>query len=1334
MRDKLCLNGFWDFSCGDDLSMLPTGWESVQIVVPSPFNVNKFAQGYGKSTAGEEYFVSGGDFRLFPEYPLHWDAAKVGFYRRSVFVPEESRGKRLFLRFEAVAFRSAFWLNGQKIAQDTEAFLPIEIEVTDFVVYGADNELIVGTEVASAMKYKDENNRNRLDYPQGSFWGDQVAGIWQDVWLLERPVEYISDVFAVTDVADNLLKVRCAYVGGEGLSIGLDLDSRSISAPVACDNTGEATILWKYDDGDVNLWDIESPNLYMLKASLYKDGVLVDETEIRIGFRSFTAQGDKFFLNGRPINLRNDSWHYMGYSVQTEEFAREYYRMARDANVNIIRLHAQPFPSFYFDIADEMGMLLVSESGIWASHCDFSYNPDFFENSKKHLRRLILRDRNHPSVVMWSPENECIPAYKVCGSKFIRDVADLEDKLYDLTTVIAPLDDSRLISCDGSGDLNGRLPINSLHYPGYDCPTHREKPITIGEMGSMYYSTPENVCMEHGEMVLESFNGRLTAVGQDAYRNLIGQRKWAAQICVFNLLWYGLAPLPFEEQSFAYEDYTAPGIKPKRLTPYLRTINAGASKSLPSYIPNPVFNFTKDAYIPTRFFVENAPVSGYSGEAAEFPFVIFNDGENSLSLSIRVTLEGHGELGISRVFALESCTFVEDVLRLAMPKDVTGLGRLVFELLSDNDTIFSETLPFVLHSREALMKEWESLGIACLTGDDEADDSTPAIDCRVTASYESFANKGFHRHLFGQEQHIRLNKPTEGFYFSEYLSFGAKPLYFTGMGNAVAVSLLESGIPRILCGISLPSFTDDPEVLRLMISLGRHLKENCPVTPMPVYFYGDAESNAVAMLNEVRCAYKVIGQPELAKLLESKQDSVLIVDGKQNLDWLKAVHCGNFANVLVIGMEKAPNLFSYEFEVTRRKAFHLKNSAEGRGLGVYGNNLYGLGSGVEEVLSPALLRYKGCTDAIILGLPNVDWRMWNHNAEYLKTVSIHKSEKADNSAYAALSRHEYAGSNIYFSQNSLSTQSRKVKNITTRLLSSLGCKIEMMENNDLDELLYGGLYSNRITGMLHKRMAGGEEITALNPGLNRIENGSAWKIIRSEGGMPEGAAAVFVYSPQDRTDLLLNPDTVDMSIKAEKGIKVYLNGTEIGEGAVFFITSIPFNPGWNTLTIKSPGQPMPDIRFKRINLKPLDLKFGVYECDMMLANMQKATIISQDQPNNLQDAIGGIDKCWRSSSDQRDGIDLGVEFASAVTCKAMFFIAAADNGRTIYLPYRFKILAGDTPDSLKEVYVSRYENDMYYREGKVFIRLDDVDAKIFKIVLTDNALKPLFVSGLKFLT
>lgn len=1337
MRKQICLNGFWDFSCepeatphGGELNRLPLQWETTQILVPSPYNVNNFAHGYPKTVNGENFYVSGGDFRLYPEYPLHWDDAKCGFYRRNIYIPEESRGKRFFLRFDAVAYKSVYYVNGKKIGEDTEAFLPIELEITDAVEYGKENELIVGTEVSSALKYRDDNGRTRLDYPQGSFWGDQIAGIWQDVWLCERPAEYVSDIFAVSDIHKKTLSIKYEYTGSAGMEIKFslsrwgdaDADEREIlNAP--CDG---AELVWQYSEGDVELWDIDNPALYILRARLYRDGTLSDETSVRIGFRTFEADGGRFLLNGFPIQLKNDSWHYMGYAVQTEQYARSYYRMAKDAYVNIIRLHAQPFPSFFYDIADEMGMLLVSESCIWASHCNFSYNPAFFDNSKRHLKRLILRDRNHPSVVMWSPENECIPAYKVCGSAFIKDVADLEDKLYDLTQIISPLDSSRLISCDGSGDLGGRLPINSLHYPGYECPTHREKPITIGEMGSMYYSTPDAVCMELGEKTLESFNGRLEAVALDSFRNLIGQRKWAAQVCVFNLIWYGLEPLPFEDRDIIYDDYTAPGIKPSRITPYLRTLNAGAQEDLPEYIPNPVFKLTRQAYMPVRFFVENAPSSVWSGEKVAFPFVLFNDSRHVKSLKIKAET-------IEKEYLLDACTFIEDVLNITMP-ETTGEYKLTLNLFENGSVISSETLELTVYSRLEMKEQWEALDIACLSEGDEIDVSKPAIDCRSDAPYASFMKSALIKRIFTNDTVVSFNKALDCRRFDEYLNFNAQPLFFNGMGMPMALSLMEAGVPRILCGIDLNKWEDEPLVWALRIRLGKLLKNNDINIPKSAYFFGEADGNAAAMLNEVRCEYEIIRKDQLLELLTHKQGRLLIADGKNDLKWLKAVGQNNFSKVLIMNLEKEPDLFSYEFKVSGRKSFHLNRTEKSLETGVYGNNLYGLGSGGEEALSFALLHYNKKNESVIWGVPDIDWRMWNNNAEYLKTVSILKSEKTDNSKYSALSCHKYAGSDIYFSQVSLSTQSRKAKNLTVRLLSSLGCAVAMAEVNELDDLLFTGLYGNKITGALCKPLAEGENAGGVNPGLNRIEKVGVWNIV-SEKRMVSGAMAVFAYSPQDRTDLLLNPDTVDMRVKAEKEVIFYLNGERQGQGCDFTVTSVTFNAGWNTLVFHCPeSQPMPDIRFKRTNLKRLDLKFGLYNGEIVAQNMQKAVLSSQDQPNNLQNAVSGNEKHWRASSDQHDGIDLGVSFTSPILCKAVYFNCSTGTGGERFTPYRFKLMAGDSEETLQEVYRSQFEHNMSFREGKVFIRLDDITASKFKIVLTDNALKPWIVSNLTFLS
>ncbi len=1344
MRSKTCLNGFWDFAPATrDDHALPTAWDAVKIQVPSPFNVNSFSHPYPKNTAGEEYLVQGGDFRLYPEYPVEWDSLSAGYYRRTLDIPALHGGERLFLHFDAVAFRSEYYLNGQKIGEFADGFMPYEVEITAFVHPG-ENELIVRAETVAELIYRDEEGKRRADYPHGSFWGGHIGGIWQDAWLIARPAAYVSDIFAVSDVYKKTLTVRYETVDAEGLTVRFALkrfgddtaaEREILAAP--CDGT---ELCWSWQDGDVALWELDAPALYTLTARLYDGERPVDETSVRIGFRTFTAEGDHFLLNGRPLRLKNDSWHYMGYSIQTPEYARAYYRMAKDAHVNIIRLHAQPFPSFFFDVADEEGMLLVSESCVWASHCIFSYNEEFFRHSREHVARWVRRDRNHPSVVMWSPENECIPAYKVCGSPAIRDVADLEAKLYDLTQVIPPLDDSRLISCDGSGDLGGRMPVNSLHYPGYGCPVppeRRDRPITIGEMGSMYFSTPDNVCMVDGQSALYSRNGRLTAVGRDAFHNLTGQRKWAGQVCVFNLIWYGLEPLPFTDRALTYDDYTAPGIKPSRITPYLRTLNAGGEDGLPEYIPNPVWELTRAAYTPIRFFFENEPSAVFAGEEATFPVTLFNDDATERALTITATLataDGQTTLG-SRAYTVAACTYTEDTWQIAVPSAGDATLTLTLTDSASGEELFAESRTLLVLDRAALTAEWNASGVALLHGDDADVTDRPVIDCRRAAPYGSFMKSRAVQHLFaadGEEMHFAHE--IGAYYFEEYLNFTATPLWFNGAGMPVALDLTPAGEARVLCGVDV-SDEQDPLLLLLRVKLARRLAAAQPATPATACLYGAADSPVAAMLDEIRCDYTLLDDDALKACLRQKQNGLLIVDGSRNTRLLEAVSANSFERVLVLGLTRTPDIFRNLFDVTDRRGFQLcPVTPDAATAGVYGNNLYGLGVGKEEALADRLLHYRaGATENILLGLPNVDWRMWNNNAENLKTVSLLRSEQADNSRFAALSHHRRAGSDFYFSQLALNTQSKKAKNLLVRLLSALGASVQLAQNDDLNELLFAGAYGVQVNRMLaHPPVA---DAVTLHPGLNRVEEGAAWRAVQNDRSLPACALAVFVYSPQDRTDLLLNPDTVDLNVSAERPLTLWLNGKQQGIGERFTVTSITLAAGWNTLLMAYEGGAMPELKFHRTNLKKLDLKFGLYDADLKPQNMQRATLSSADRPDGVERAIAGREQHWRASGDQRPGMDFEVAFPAPITARALYFSGSpSDFDRDVFTPYCFRLLAGDSPETMQEVFRAKFEDQMSYVNGRVFLRLDDVTARCFRLELTHNALKPWIISNLTFLS
>ncbi len=1042
MEKKICLNGLWDFSAkSDKVSVLPDAWEEEQIKVPSPYNINSFAGPREKNIRGDAYRVYGGDFRLYPEYPEGWESLTCGFYRRKVFVPLESVGKRLFLRFDGLSYHSAVYVNGRLAVEDMEGFLPVETEITSLVRFGEANEITVGAEKAKNLIYKDDAGRNRLDYPIGSFWGEHIGGIWQDVWLIERPETYVADVFAVTDAANGRLTLRYELSGEVDvcsdrveamLTDGEGRERRIVSDVPA---TGNGSLRWEYGEGEVELWEPESPALYTLTVRLVRKGTVFSENSTRIGFRTFTAGEDCFYLNGRPIKLVADAWHYMGYSVQTPEYARSYYRMAKEAGVNIIRLHAQPWPEFFYDIADEMGMLLICESAIWASHCNFSYGDFFFENCKKHLRRLILRDRNHPSIVLWSPENECVPAYHVCGSRYIKTTEELEDKIYDLILEIPTLDPSRLISCDGSGDLKGRLPVHSIHYPGYECPAPKGKPITIGEMGSMYYSTPDTLCLEHGEAPLRSMKERLKAVAADAYHNLMGERRWAAQICVFNLIWYGLQPYPFQERLLEYRDQMQPGIKPSRITPYLRTLNAGMEPEGPEFYPNPVYEMAKRAYAPVRFYLENLPESLWKGERLSRRLYLFHDRrEEGRYLLKALWQEKMGERTLLwKELSLSPCSVEE--LVLSIPEtDCLGKACLsvTLEELESAKTVWEEWRELEIYEKEALLPQAE-------------------VFQKEVIFYDSGEEAGKLPALFRPGEEIRFREPVPYRILPYEWYRNGSPLYFDGEGNVV-IALSKPGCGRLLSGVDLCRIPGT-EGIRLAASLagteGIRLAASPEETERPkeevlsgcVYLCEEEDGSLEESLRLAGCHFIKVTDPKEAETYSqcgTRETGALLILGRGRTHLQCAPEMQAFSRILIdVGTSGETGLPGVAWEPG--KIYHLVASEETEAkLGIYGLSLYGLERDREQALAEGTMRDTTGELEKLIYLPRIDWRMWNNDPEEIKTVSAYRSEQEEKSSLCVLGRKCLPGREIYYSALGTDPGIPKQRYLWERLLASFG--------------------------------------------------------------------------------------------------------------------------------------------------------------------------------------------------------------------------------------------------------------------------------------------------------
>jgi hypothetical protein len=644
-REDICLNGSWQFMpvelpAGfrqgiDNAPDLPgievNNWEKIKVRVPSPWNVNSFADNKGQ----------GGDFRTYPDYPKEWENIKIGWLQKKFPVPANWNGKHIVLHFDAVAGDAQILVNGKVAGHHFGIFLPFDVDVTGLIIPGKENEVSVG--IRKASLFDKTGPYGRRTYQAGSFWGQHIAGIWQDVYLEALPQVHITNVYIKPLVGAGQLEAEVAIKNEEDTNAEVTLDASALqcianrgksisdiavpvfslaSAPslrfpalkLNVPAHGEIKVVLSVDvNGQLKNWSPKEPNLYGLIVNATINGKTTDKKYTRFGWREITFDRNKVLLNGKPIILKGDSWHFLGIPQMTRRYAVSWFKAMRDANLNAVRLHAEPYPSFYLDVADEMGILVLDETAVWASDGGPKLNePAYWQDSRTHVSELILRDRNHPAIFGWSVSNEVMPI--VTG--VMRNPPGMRDtliKYYGIWRDICQnLDPSRpWISADGEDDGQGRFPSYVVHYGGptaMDRGKNSGKPWGVGEAGNAYYGTPEQVAETNGDRAYESFLGRMEGVAQDSYKILVAERERnAVYRSVFNMVWYGLKPLPLGlkdttkaptlNDGIYFTSYKEgqPGVQPERLGPYSTTLNPGYDPSLPLYQTWPLFDAIRDA-------------------------------------------------------------------------------------------------------------------------------------------------------------------------------------------------------------------------------------------------------------------------------------------------------------------------------------------------------------------------------------------------------------------------------------------------------------------------------------------------------------------------------------------------------------------------------------------------------------------------------------------------------------------------------------------------------------------------------------------------------------------
>ena len=326
----------------------------------------------------------------------------LGVYRLSLDIPAEDRGQKLFLQFDGVMWDSDIYVNGKHVYFNHFGYKSFCVDITDAVEYGSSNLIAVAARV----------------YEDCSRWYPG-AGIYRNVYLVKKApvhIDYNGVWLRQLEIAENYAKflLTLEYTGPETVSFKADIVSPAGEVVLQAEH---GTYLGELSDilviPDVQLWDLDTPNLYTANISLLdENGTVTDTVSVKFGARqiAFTKDGG-FWLNGRQQKMNGVCNHHdlgsLGAAVHAAALRRQL-RLMREMGVNAIRTSHNPPSPELLDLCDELGFVVMDEffDEWYIPKVKNGYAKYYREHAAQDVIDVIRRDRNHPSVVMWSIGNE----------------------------------------------------------------------------------------------------------------------------------------------------------------------------------------------------------------------------------------------------------------------------------------------------------------------------------------------------------------------------------------------------------------------------------------------------------------------------------------------------------------------------------------------------------------------------------------------------------------------------------------------------------------------------------------------------------------------------------------------------------------------------------------------------------------------------------------------------------------------------------------------------------------------------------------------------------------
>ena len=408
---KQSLSGVWKFNWNETIDSRPLDFYKVDfedsswgtMPVPGMWELN----GYGDPVYKNVGYAWCGHYVNNPPVPAY-EHNYVGQYRRTFELGEEWKGKDVFLHIGSATSNVRVWVNGKEVGYSEDSKLEARFNLTKYVKTGENSIALEIFRWCDGTYLEDQD-----------FW--RMSGIAREVYIYSREKDRIEDVRIIAGASGeaSLYAEVSKNVTSVSFTIYDPFDKEVASADVKTgmrvrSESGLPAVMTALQVPSVRLWSAETPWLYTLKVDVYNKKGLTETTAIKFGFRDVRIENGQLLVNGKPVLFKGANRHelnpYKGYVVSEADMVQDILLM-KQLNINAVRTCHYPNDPLWYSLCDKYGLYVIDEANVESHGMGYgkeslAHRADYMHAHMDRAKRMVQRDYNHPSIIVWSLGNE----------------------------------------------------------------------------------------------------------------------------------------------------------------------------------------------------------------------------------------------------------------------------------------------------------------------------------------------------------------------------------------------------------------------------------------------------------------------------------------------------------------------------------------------------------------------------------------------------------------------------------------------------------------------------------------------------------------------------------------------------------------------------------------------------------------------------------------------------------------------------------------------------------------------------------------------------------------